>query len=171
MYAFIIASILTAGTPEVIEQHATGATDSTAQYIMTLKPKMNVRRAQKLGAQIDFWASHYQVDAKLMVAIIRQESDFRPIKACWPAPWKGEGEITCDHGIAQINQTWVERWALDADKLVTDEAYNIQAQARVLAWLKRYFGDEDAWFGRYHSATPSKRRSYQEKIESLLVLR
>ncbi len=168
MVALLIAMIAT-GMPEV-KVDAQRAEDATAQHILALRPGVGAKRAKRLGKMIDYWAAKYDVDPTLMVAIIRTESNFDSgIKACWPAPWKGPEEITCDHGLAQINQTWIEKWNLDAEKLVTDDSYNIWVMARLLGWIKKYYGEEEEWWGRYHSATPSKKAKYLSKLEVYLA--
>jgi hypothetical protein len=168
----MLVIIPTAGTPEVKEAHAPRAVDETAQYIQTLRPKMNPNRAKRLGQSIDYWAQKYDLDPDLMVALLRVESNFESgLKSCWPAPWIDEEAQTCDHGLAQINETWVRKWNLDPDRLVHDDHYNIWVQARLLAWLKRYFGHEEDWHGRYHSGTPSKKARYLGKLDQVLAQR
>jgi hypothetical protein len=171
MIALTMIAMLTTGTPEV-DVNAPRAADATAQYILALKPRIGEKQARRLGRLIDYWADHYDVDPDLMVALIRMESNFESgVKACWPAPWKGENETTCDHGLAQINETWVRKWMLDPEKLVKDDGYNIYVQARILAWIKRYYGKEPDWYGRYHSATPSKKALYLGKLGTFLAMR
>jgi hypothetical protein len=169
MVALIVAAMITAGTPEV-SVDAERAEDATAQAILALNPRVGEKQARRLGKLIDYWSDHYDVDPELMVALIRIESNFQSgLKACWPAPWKGEGQTTCDHGLAQINQTWIDKWMLDPEKLVKDDSYNIYVQARILAWIKRYYGHEQNWYGRYHSATPSKKALYVNRLEGFLA--
>jgi hypothetical protein len=144
----------------------------TVEYILSLKPGLGQRQAKRLGRIIDRWALKYEVDPSLIVAIIRQESNFEPsLKSCWPAPWKSPEAVTCDHGLTQINETWVRKWNLDADKLVTDDEYNVAVAARILAILHRYYGQEPEWYGRYHSSTPSKKRQYLSQLALILAWR
>lgn len=168
MIALMLSYVLTTGSPAVKSQGERA--EETARYILALKPSMDARRAKRLARQIDYWAGRYEVDPFLMAAIIRQESNFESIRACWPAPWKGEGATTCDHGLAQVNQTWIDKWKLDAQKLIDDDGYNIYIQARILAWIRHYHPAEVAWFSRYHSGTPSKRLEYQKQLQGFLAL-
>jgi hypothetical protein len=141
--------------------------DETAQYISSLKPEIDRRYARRLGRLIDYWAGRFDLDPDLLVAIIRAESYFEPdTMVCWPAPWKGKDETTCDHGLAQINEVWVDEWKLDSFRLVHDDAYNIMVAARLLARLKKAHGDEPDWYGRYHSDTPRRKAAYLSKLEA-----
>ena len=171
MHALLIALSLTAGTPGVTE-HVRRADDATAQYILTLRPSVGERQARRLGKIIDYWSDFYGVDPDLMVAILRVESNFQGgIRSCWQVHRYGRVEITCDLGIAQVNQLWIEKWGLDERRLQHDDAYGIQTAARILCWLRRYFPDDPDWQGRYHSGTPSKKASYLGKLEGVLAQR
>lgn len=171
MLGLIVATILAASPPEAADP-SNDVTGATAQHISLLNPKMAARQAERVGGLIDYWADHYDVDPHLMVAIIEHESGFKSgIRACWNVIRKGIEVTTCDHGLAQINEVWIDKWMLDVDKLTNDESYNIYVQARVLAWLKRYYGHEENWYGRYNSGIPSKKAAYLAKIEPLLATR
>jgi hypothetical protein len=170
MLALVIVMLLS-GAPDVPEP-TPDEIAATAKYIMVLKPSMKEKQAIRLSKIVRHYAVRYNLDPDLMVAIIRQESNFvSGLTACWPAAWKGSDETTCDYGLAQINQTWIDSWGLDPVKLANDDWYNISVQARVLAWLQRYYGDEIDWFGRYHSATPSKKSKYLKELGEYLALR
>lgn len=170
MLGLILAATPAIGIPVADVTHVQRTQEEVAAYIMVLKPKMPKWQAKRLGRIICYWADYYQVDAYLMVAIIRTESNFDSVKACHPAPRKGTDAETCDHGLAQINEVWVSQWSLDPEKLVNDDSYNIYVQARLLAWLRRYYGHEEGWYGRYHSGHPHLKAKYLEKLDSFLAL-
>lgn len=175
----IVLTLALAGTP--VERPK----DATAQYIRVLRPDVSARRAARLGAVIDYWAKKYDLDPDLMTAIIQAESRFETgIQACWPAPWKAADEITkscqpkekwitCDHGLAQINEVWIHNWGLDKDKLLHDDAYNIAIQARLLYQLKKEFGDAEPedWYGRYNSSLEPFKTKYLDRLAGFLAMR
>lgn len=163
----LLAAALLAVSPDDALMCLDRRTDETPQYIVSLKPEIDRRYARRLGKLIDYWAGRYDLDPDLLVVIIRTESYFMPdTLACWPAPWKGPDEMTCDHGLAQINEVWIDQWGLDADRLVHDDAYNIMVAARLLATLKRDHGEEPGWYGLYHSNIPARKRVYLNKLEA-----
>jgi len=141
-----------------------------AAYVKVLRPGLSDYRALRLARITDHWANRYGVDAALMVTLIRQETYFDSVEACWPAPWLGRNARTCDRGLAQINDVWVQKWHLDRKRLLEDDWYNIWIQARVLSWTRLHYGDEPDWWGRYHSATPWRKAQYVAKIRSFLAL-
>lgn len=165
----LLLALALAASPGVAEYEAAvqlRPKRASVDYIKELRPGISPRYAWKLGRLVDYWAGRYRLDPDLMIAIIRTESYFEPnTKACWPAPWKPEG-ITCDHGLAQINEVWVKEWNLDPDRLVMDDSYNIAIQARLLAQLKRQWAADDLfWYGRYHNADIRKKAVYLSKLE------
>ena len=159
----VVALLSTSPSLDAVNQE-----NPTAEYILTLRPKLGIPKAVRLAALIDRWAQHYDVEPEVMVALVAHESKFRSgIKACWPHA-KKPGVITCDHGLAQINEAWIRQWKLDENKLQYDDSYNLRVQARILASIKKEYGYEPEWYGRYHSKTPSKKRRYLDKIRPIL---
>lgn len=169
MLALLMTAILATGSvaPEAPQP-------VTADYIQRLAPDIAPQKAQRLGASIRKWADHYGVDPILIAAILKQESDYRSgIKSCSIVLRYRRCEVTCDLGIAQVNQLWIEKWKLDAERLQRDDDYNIRIAARILAQLQKEFasGEPEDWYARYHSGTPSKKGIYLEKLEPLLAMR
>jgi hypothetical protein len=140
----------------------------TAAYVHDLRPELGERRVARLAKVIDAAAARYDQDPMLLAAIVRTETYFDSgQKNCWPAPWRPEpGAITCDYGLAQVNEQWVKRWNLNAERLQHDDQYNLNVAARILAQIQKMFGAKEPgnWFGRYHSGTPSKRRVYEARL-------
>jgi soluble lytic murein transglycosylase-like protein len=168
MVSIIAAVVLASGTlgaPEV-------TVNRTVQYVRNLRPDMPVAKARQLGRQIATWAKFQGVKPRLLAAIIRRESNFRSgLKSCWTVKLRrGRTRFTCDLGIAQVNQLWVDKWKLDADRLQNEDSYNIAVAARVLGWVKKYFGDDPNWYARYHSGTPSLKREYAAQVGTYLAM-
>jgi soluble lytic murein transglycosylase-like protein len=128
-------------------------------------------RARQLARGIVFAARHFGVDPLLLAAIVRQESSFRAgVKACYLVKRSHASVPTCDYGLTQVNQVWVDHWGLEPERLVEDDAYALWFGARVLAILQReYAEDEDNWYSRYNSATPEPRAAYEAALEPLLA--
>ena len=89
-----------------------------AREIRSLRPSISVKRSWSIGWLVEHYAAKYDLDPHLIIAILRQESNFDSgIKSCWDktkpdgTPYK-----TCDLGIAQINEGWIKTWDLDEDK-------------------------------------------------------
>ena len=165
MTGILAAVVLAAGT--------LGAPQATISYVRRLKPDMPVAQARRLGQQIAFWSKFQGVKPRLLAAIIRRESNFRSgLKSCWIVKLRhGRTRFTCDLGIAQVNEVWIDKWKLDRERLQNDDGYNIAVAARVLGWMKKYFGERDPnWYARYHSGTPSLKREYAGQISAYLAL-
>jgi hypothetical protein len=149
---------------------------TTKDYVVEIQPGMTEKRAAQLGRDIDRAAKRYDVDPLLLAAITRQESGFQSgLKQCGTATWKVNGKVqsreTCDYGLAQVNQVWIEKWKLDADLLQNNDAYNLMVAARILRLLRKQYGDTEPanWYGRYHSATPSRRADYENRLQPMLL--
>jgi hypothetical protein len=127
-------------------------------------------RAVRVARHIDEASSRYNIDSRILVAIIRAESNFEAgIKSCWIVLRHRRCEVTCDYGIAQVNELWIKKWKLDAKRLQFDDRYNIMIAARILSTIQKEFGDQEGnWYGRYHSGTPSKRAVYENRLSMFL---
>jgi hypothetical protein len=165
MNAILAAAMLAAGT-----MGSPSPTLATYSYVHSLRPELPVSQAKRLVSLINFWAKRFEVSGRLLAAILKQESNFESgLKNCWTVQLKrGRTRFTCDLGIAQVNQLWIDKWHLNPDLLQNDDGYNIATAARILAWLKHYFPD-DGWYGRYHSNTPSKKAAYIERLDGFLA--
>lgn len=165
MIALMLAVTL-AGTPAVNPQVV-----DTASYIQQISTtKVSDRRARHLARLIQYWSDYYHVEPKLIAAILRQESDFESgVKSCWNVIRHHAPAITCDYGIAQVNEVWIQTWKLDPVLLQDDDGYGIAVAARILSRLKKDYGDEPDWYGRYNSAVPSKKAVYLEQLGQFLA--
>lgn len=148
--------------------------DPVTEYIQAVAPQLSAREAARLGALIDEVAKKRDLDPILLAAIVARESSFRSgLKACWLVKTKDATRTSCDHGLAQVNQTWIEQWSLDAERLQKDDSYNLMVASRILANLqKRYRTQEPSrWWSRYNSGTPSKRQAYEARVLPLMAVR
>jgi hypothetical protein len=130
-------------------------------------------RAWELARGITSASRRFGIEPLLFAAIVRQESDFQAnVKVCYIVVRHHACFPTCDYGLAQVNQVQVDRWGLEADRLVQDDAYNLFQGARVLAILKREYGDDEPnWWSRYNSASPTPRALYETALEPWLAVR
>lgn len=130
-------------------------------------------RARSLAKSIIWASGKFGIEPLLYAAIIRQESNFVPdIKLCYVVRRHHVDVPTCDYGLSQVNQVQVDRWGLDAERLVYDEAYNLFYGAKVLAALKRkYAATEPNWWSRFNSANPTPRAIYETALQPFLMAR
>ncbi len=145
MLSLIVVAVLAAGPgPDVVKKG-----QKAVDLILTLSPELPHRRAWRVGWLAEHYSEKYGIDLDLFVAIIRQESSFRSgIKSCWPTVRNNSSTVTCDRGLAQINEVWIKTWDLDPDRLQYDDSYNLAVAARILKMLQTEYGDEPRWWGR-----------------------
>ena len=115
-----LASLLFTAEPQ---QRVVGVTD-VQDYIRVVAPQVRAPRAHILARAITWVSRHFGVEPLLLVAIVRQESNFRPAtKSCYIVARNRASYPTCDYGITQVNQVWVDKWGLEPERLVEDDAY------------------------------------------------
>lgn len=118
-----------------------------------------------LGAQVQVAAAAQGVEPDILAAIVQVESGGRRGRVrCVPARRGSPSPVTCDYGLAQVNDLWVARWRLDPARLRSDDSYTLAVAARILSDLRRRYGGEPSWWGRYHSATPKLRARYEARV-------
>lgn len=126
--------------------------------VLTLSPETGLDRQVRVASAIETVSLEYQLQTDLLVSIAFAESGFkRRQKNC-------NSNLTCDHGLMQINTIWIEHYGLDADRLVKDDLYNLRVAGRILSHLRKYYGHEPDWWTRFHSFTPKHRRNYGQKV-------
>ncbi len=118
----------------------------------------------KLLVLIAMIALKHGIEPEIFTAIIAQESSFRAVKACRIVHRQKACFATCDWGLAQINDVWIERWKLSPCRLLSDSRYNLEVGARLLKILKRRYGHEEKWWSRYNSAIPKHRERYEQFV-------
>lgn len=124
---------------------------------------LDINKRPYLKASVIKWTSKYDIDNKLMLAILFKESSWR------------NGVIncnkSCDYGIAQINEANIKAYKLDKMRLLTDIDYSVQKSVYILKWFKdRYAHKEKHWWARYNCGVEKnclnwkKTKDYIQKV-------
>jgi hypothetical protein len=135
--------------------------------ILLLTPSLKADYVARLAIAVEKASNAYHVEWWVIVAILKQESNFDYQAVNWSSR---------DFGISQFNYKTIEYLKLDLGRLLTDKQYAIYHTARYLADLKKKYAKIDnkngrVWYTRYHSFTPSFRTIYREKLyEHLKVI-
>ncbi len=131
------------------------ANNEIASVIREISPHVGQKTALNYAIIIDKYSKKYEVSWQVVVAIIRQESDFI------------HGEINKDYrdfGISQFNWKTIRSREVDLGLLLTDEDYAIHETFKLLAELKKKYYTRAKghwqWFTRFHSYTPLRRKIY-----------
>ena len=111
-------------------------------------------------------AEKYGVDAHRLAAIAMQESGYVvDAKNCY----KINDKTHCDYCMMQINDQTIKRYKMDADLLMKDHGYCIEAGAAVLADFKERYSKKDKnWWSHYNSSDPELRRVYERLVNRWL---
>lgn len=134
-----------------------------SKMIKAIKPQINEYKSLKIAHTLYNTSKKYNVDPKIMIAIIDTESDFDNTKI----------STTGDLSMAQINtDIWnkeLKRMKLpeiDSKKLKTDEHYALNQMAMILSILKTRHSQKDGiWYARYHSHTKKFKKVYFAKVD------
>jgi len=140
--------------------------ETLSLLLQHLQPKLKDTSAKELAQVILKEASINQLDWKLIVSILNQESSLRrDPQGCL----KNADDCTGDYGIAQVRyKIWKDEFGLkkeDKKRLMTDYAYAVGTQVRILVhYREKYQNREFNWFTRYHSGTPEFRAVYMRHL-------
>lgn len=123
---------------------------------------------KRYAVLISLAAKKYDIDPRIMISILKVESDFRQHAV----------SHTGDYSVAQINfNIWsknfnkMDRAPLKYEKLLEDEAYAIFRMAEILNILKKEHSKKDVhWFARYHSSTPKFKNLYISRLQKPLKI-
>lgn len=147
------------------------ADDSVGKLVSIAKPYLPNTDTIRLGRIIHKAAVRHHVDEAILTSIIAHESSFRSnLYSCWLYR-RSDTTVyyTCDIGISQINwETWGSKWHLNPCRLRSDDAYNIDIAAKILAGIKVAYGHEEYWWSRYYNNRPSKRAEYETMVNRFL---
>jgi hypothetical protein len=135
-----------------------------SKMIGKVQPEIKLANRIRIASSIGKIAQKYQIDPKLMIAIIGTESDFSNTKI----------SSTGDLSMAQINtEIWNKEFTrlglekLNKTRLKKDEVYALNKMAEILNILKNRHAKKDKyWFARYHSHTKKFKNVYQSKVQS-----
>lgn len=137
--------------------------EGVAAFIGVAAPRVKRAEAVRLGKLIFEAAEARKVDPLLLAAIVGHESHFkRDQRYC--------GRHGCDVGLGQVNEVHVKELQLDALRLASDDAYNLDVAARLLARQQRWAGNDARWWSRYHSARSKYRARWEAKVLAYLLL-
>lgn len=144
--------------------------------ILNKEMKLSPEKSDRLAPKIAFAAKKYKIDPRIMISIIKVESNFKQeatnLESC-----KRTKKIQCgDYSLAQINyESWsvqfpkMGRKELDLQRLKTDESYALFRMAEILSILKNQHSKNDpTWFARYHSATDKHKKRYIKELKNVL---
>lgn len=145
-------------------------------HILKTEMKLSEEKSNRLATKIAFAAKKYGIDPRIMISIIKVESNFKQeatnFESC-----KRTKQIKCgDYSLAQINyESWsvnfpkMGRKALDLQRLKTDESYALFRMAEILSILKNQYEKTDkTWFARYHSSTDKHKKRYIKELKIVL---
>ena len=141
-------------------------TNIISKMISAIQPELKKADRNRIAYSLYKTTKKYNIDPKLMIAIIGTESDFVNSKV----------SKTGDLSMAQINTTvWNKEFVrleldkLNSKRLKKDEAYALNKMAEILNILKaRHAKKDNQWFARYHSQTKKHKNEYSIKVEKRL---
>jgi hypothetical protein len=147
MFRIILATVLVASS---------ASAGVITNSIKELTPSIEAEEARKLAVVIESAANKHSVDWRVLVAILKQESNFN---------LEAVNYETRDYGIGQINYRNIKRLEISLAKLLTDLEYAVETTAKFIAENCNKYGKLDYSTGRkcytrYHSFTPSQRDKY-----------
>lgn len=142
--------------------------------ILTGEMKLSQEKGERLATIIAFSAKKYDIDPRIMIAIMKIESNFKQDAYNLTSCEFSKQEKCGDYSIAQINyETWSKtfpkmgRKPLDLKRLKTDETYSIFRMGEILSIIKKQYAAQDpTWFARYHSSTPIHKNRYTQALKA-----
>lgn len=163
---FIITSLLsTTAQPKsyTVNEMTRNNVNLISKMIKVVQPGLNNNDRNRIAYSLYMTTKKYNIDPKLMIAIIATESDFDNTKV----------STTGDLSLAQINtDIWNKEFArlgldkLNSKRLKKDENYALSKMAEILNILKsRHEKKDSQWYARYHSHTKKYKNIYSVKVE------
>ena len=141
--------------------------------IAHLAPQIDLNYALKLSNHFIRVARQYKIPRNLLVAIAKQESNFkleaiRMVNGLILEEGNGqlykESQVGSDFCMMQINASNITRLKLDAHRLITEPQYCIEAGARILRFAQRHEKKEPTWWTRYNAVSDIHRTIYMEHV-------
>jgi soluble lytic murein transglycosylase-like protein len=137
--------------------------DIRHEYIKNILSKVsNHPENDKIAKIIGKNANELKIDPKIMMAIIKVESDFNQ-KAV---------SRTGDISMAQINlKVWNKEFKrlklgkIDRKLLKKDYEYSIKIMSQILNIIKQRHNNDPYWYARYHSNNQKSKNVYAKKMQ------
>ena len=158
----------------VHKHHCFEKKNPLCKAIIHLQPKLDLDYALQLSDIFYTVAKNYKLPAPLLVSIAMQESRFNlsALRKVSGLELNSQGKyvttsIYTDFCLMQINTKNIKRLELDAQRLLTDAPYCIEAGARILTESKSWQkieSDKTAWWSRYNGSNALYRKVYQEQV-------
>ena len=134
-----------------------------SKMIEAVQPDLNNKKREEISLALYQTSKKFQVDPKIMVAIISTESNFNNAAV----------SVSGDISLAQINtKVWDVEFKrlglakIDKKLLKSDEAYALDQMGKILSLLKNRHMKKDAkWYAIYHSRTKKFKNIYEGKIQ------
>lgn len=132
--------------------------------------KKNQKEARELSKAIRLASNKYNLDWKLITAILFRESGLKKDpQNCYSKPEK----CSLDLGVGQIRKAVWDRnpnMVFDRKLLLTNYSYNVEAVAKILNYYRTKYSHKDVvWFGRFHSATLKYKTAYLKALSKHLL--
>ncbi|WP_429884663.1 lytic transglycosylase domain-containing protein [Geoalkalibacter halelectricus] len=107
-------------------------------------------------------AEEYGVPAGLLWAIAKVESNFDPLAV------QVNRNGSTDHGVMQINSTWIGHWPDVSREALDDPCTNVRIGARVLADCLGRLGYTWEGIGCYNALSLDKRAVYARRVIAVI---
>jgi hypothetical protein len=136
---------------------------SIQKTVEHLQPALTKEKSRKLAKALERETDKHDIDWRLVIAIMFQESSLRvDPQNCLANPKRCTG----DYGIGQVRYSvWSKQFNIDKKRMMTDLDYSVKVSVKVLADYKVRYGKKELnWYTRYHSGTPQYRAVYMAKI-------
>lgn len=129
--------------------------NEVSKGVKLLNEKLSNPYLKQLSATIEKHSKTYKVPWKVIVAILKVESNFDMKAVNYPSR---------DFGISQINAINMKYYKIDLGKQMTDLDYAIENTCKILSNLRKKYDTDSKyhfqWFTRYHSFSMHRRVIY-----------
>ena len=167
--SLIIALIISLISTNVMPKSFTKAeirsyyVSTISKMIAAVQPEISDKKREIISLALYQTSKKFQIDPKLMVAIISTESGFDNTVV----------STSGDLSLAQINtKVWDVEFLrlgygkIDKKLLKNDQAYALDKMGKILSVIKSRHGKKDSrWYAIYHSRTKKFKNQYDGKIQ------
>lgn len=133
--------------------------DPTLSQILKNRPDIDKSYAKQVSNSISRVADKYNLNPKLLTAILMQESRYRV---------QAVSSTNSDFGISQIHKFTVNRYKFNKKRLISDIDYSVEAGAIVLKDFYKRYAKEPKWWTRFNSSNKIARARYAKLVERWL---